>query len=374
MKINCFSYFDRVLEWRLEPVEFEDLTLLIGASGVGKTLILKAILDVKAIAGGASRRGIEWKIDFETVSSLKYTWQGAFENQENSPEGNAPSILYENVWLNGSHIVERSKDGIIFNGGKTPRLSQQESIIKILKEEERIEPAYQAFKKILHTDYPESLTRGVIADTIEAVKLRKEYRDLESIRNSCEDTGIKLFLIHERAPDIFNKIKEALMSIFPQIEDVVIGPLQLERDMPQFARERFYIQIKEKGVKEWIPQFRISSGMFRTLMHIAELYLVPAGTLILIDEFENSLGINCIDELTDLLMASGRELRFIVTSHHPYIINNIGFKHWKLITRKAGVVKALAPDALSLGKSKHDAFIQLINLDEYKNGIALEEQ
>ncbi len=34
MKINCFSYFDRVLEWRLEPVEFEDLTLLIGASGV----------------------------------------------------------------------------------------------------------------------------------------------------------------------------------------------------------------------------------------------------------------------------------------------------------------------------------------------------
>ena len=120
-----------------------------------------------------------------------------------------------------------------------------------------------------------------------------------------------------------------------------------------------------------VTQFRVSSGMFRTLIHIAELYLVPAGTLILIDEFENSLGVNCIDELTDRIMSSGRELRFIITSHHPYIINNIDFKHWKLITRTAGTVKALAPETLNLGKSKHDAFIQLLNLEQFQDGIGI---
>jgi hypothetical protein len=33
-------------------------------------------------------------------------------------------------------------------------------------------------------------------------------------------------------------------------------------------------------------------------MLISELYLCADGTLILIDEFENSLGINCIEEVT----------------------------------------------------------------------------
>ncbi len=75
-------------------------------------------------------------------------------------------------------------------------------------------------------------------------------------------------------------------------------------------------------------------------MHIAELYLCSDSTLILIDEFENSLGINCIDELTNSIVTAERNLQFIITSHHPYIINNIDYTHWKVVTRKAGAVVA----------------------------------
>jgi len=105
------------------------------------------------------------------------------------------------------------------------------------------------------------------------------------------------------------------------------------------------------------------------LMHIAELYLCADGTVILIDEFENSLGINCIDEVTRSIVSSRRSLQFIITSHHPYIINNINFKNWKLITRKAGVVKSYDATRFISGESKHQAFTQLINLDEYVEGI-----
>ena len=42
------------------------------------------------------------------------------------------------------------------------------------------------------------------------------------------------------------------------------------------------------------------------------------------------------------------------------------------MTRNADVVKTLEPESLNLGKSKHDAFIQLINLEQYRNGIGIE--
>jgi hypothetical protein len=89
----------------------------------------------------------------------------------------------------------------------------------------------------------------------------------------------------------------------------------------------------------------------------------------LIDEFENSLGVNCLDDLTTALVSHERDLQFIITSHHPYIINNISYSNWKIITRDGGVVTAHDADEFNLGKSKHQAFTQLINLDAYAEGV-----
>jgi predicted ATP-binding protein involved in virulence len=138
--------------------------------------------------------------------------------------------------------------------------------------------------------------------------------------------------------------------------------------MPDFLKDYPFIQIKEKSVKDWINQSRISSGMFRTLMQLSELYLCSEGTVFLIDEFENSLGINCINEITGDILASRRQLQFILTSHHPYIIDTIGFEHWKLVTRNAGTIKTHNIEKFGIGKSKHSAFMQLLQLEEYQTG------
>jgi AAA15 family ATPase/GTPase len=108
--------------------------------------------------------------------------------------------------------------------------------------------------------------------------------------------------------------------------------------------------------------------MFRSLLHISELYLCSEGTVFLIDEFENSLGINCINEITTDILKSRRQLQFILTSHHPYIINSISYLNWKLVTRTAGIIKTHDVEKFNIGRSKHDAFMQLIQLDEYQTG------
>ncbi len=66
-------------ELEIKPIHFSSLSLLVGVSGVGKTLILQAISDLKRIAKGKSSDGVEWDIQFSVNGNKNYLWKGAFE-------------------------------------------------------------------------------------------------------------------------------------------------------------------------------------------------------------------------------------------------------------------------------------------------------
>lgn len=384
MKITSLEYIDHAVEWELETIEFNDLTLLVGASGVGKTRILDAILNLKKIARGESLNGIQWKIKF-SINSDTYEWSGLFKNKgffsdfifkskNNKDEKDRSIIENEKLYINNSLIIDRTNEGIFFNGVKTIKLSQKESVISLLKEEEQMQPIYFELSKIIFNDNTREEHRFIrlLIENDEALKKNKSKKDLDSIRNSDETLRSKLYLTYLNIPSQFEEIKNSFIDVFPYIEDVKIEPIKSSDDrMRHFFREMPFIQIKEVGIQNWIDETKLSSGMYRTLMHIAELYLCADGTIILIDEFENSLGINCIDEITNSIVTYKRDLQFIITSHHPYIINNISLKNWKIITRKAGIVKNYNTTQLNLGKSKHEAFTQLINLEKYSEGVEL---
>ena len=72
MKINKLSFTNKDTDWRLEPATFDQLTLLVGASGVGKTRILKSILALKNITQGRSVNGAKWLVEFSTVDKNEY--------------------------------------------------------------------------------------------------------------------------------------------------------------------------------------------------------------------------------------------------------------------------------------------------------------
>jgi len=68
--------------------------------------------------------------------------------------------------------------------------------------------------------------------------------------------------------------------------------------------------------------------------------------------------------LTDDLIHENKTLQFIATSHHPYIINNIPYEYWKIVTRQGGHIRICNASDYHLGKSKQDAFIQLTKILE----------
>ena len=168
-----------------------------------------------------------------------------------------------------------------------------------------------------------------------------EYQSIEDIRTSKLYTVEKLFLSRTVAVEVYQKIVDRFCEIFPVVESVKIEKSSYTQPGLTVTTFKDYpaIKIKEQGSDYWVPQEKMSSGMFKTFLHLAEIYLCPDGTVFLIDEFENSLGVNCVQQVMDEILTAGRKIQFIITSHHPYVINNIDFKYWKIVTRKGSLVK-----------------------------------
>lgn len=392
MKIKSLKYQDKSRNWKLETTSFGDLTLLVGASGVGKTQILRSIQNIKRIANGISLSGVCWHIEFQESDCENFVWQGEFENrkEEYKPRTNLfemrvttyePKIVWEKLFANNNLIIERDDQNIYFNEKETVKLPQEKSVVHLLREEGQIYGIEQAFKLIVSIHYlnqpvifdAESINRSKFGannysypiDSLEKIT----YGSIEKIRNSNEPLNHQLFWCFQNEPKIFTEIKKHFMNIFPFVKDIKVKAISDAGEGFFDDMYKFKIQILEEGVKDWIDENYISAGMHFTLLQISDLYLCADGTVFLIDEFENSLGINCIDDLTSILLNQGRDLQFILTSHHPYIINNVNYENWKIVTRQGGVVKTHDASEFNLGKSKHEAFTQLMNLDEYAEGI-----
>jgi len=377
MKIISLQVKNNFLEWDFDEIKFSsNLTLLVGVSGAGKTQILRAILDLRRIANGKAINGFEWKIKFSTVNGTEFTWEGGFDTvetnelsfeddeKEKQDEREKSSLIYERLTSNNQLLIlQRNLEEIRFKDSPMPKLSSHQSMIYILKEESVIKEAFDALNKIEYRDHPIN-SRRLINSNQSLPLLKNKYKTLDSIVNSDEDIITKLYLTYENKLDIYEKIKSRFIDIFPQIGDIKVEPFK--DNWPQAIAELLLpvIYIKEKSVPKWIREDRMSSGMLRTIIHIAEMFLANEGSVILIDEFENSLGINCIDILTDDLIHENKTLQFIATSHHPYIINNIPYEYWKIVTRQGGHIRICKASDYHLGKSKQDAFIQLTKILE----------
>jgi len=372
MKIQSFKFSNHKENWHIEEVKFEDLNLLVGGSGVGKTRILNALDLICDVAIGRNRNldDLEWSINFSHLGQ-NYRWElksSSIKNEEillNVNESEQTEIVYEKLVQYDDdselEILVRNDSDSKFNKKDLPKLKRTESAITLLSEEDLIIPVGEAFNRfIFNFQIPQELMFNNRNNDPNRIELSHEI----SISNFQEyfagtPPAIKAFYLQKFFPDVFNEIKEYYIDIFSEVTNVKVSN---ERDSD--GDFLLFFEIQENGLEDWIPQDRISSGMFRTLICLIEVITAPEESVILIDEFENSLGINCMAELTDFLLDKSPDVQFILTSHHPYIINNIPWKTWQIVSKsgnKVRVKKASDIPALDTASSL-DKFTQLINL------------
>ncbi|MBD2116892.1 MULTISPECIES: AAA family ATPase [Microcystis] len=394
MKLLRLSYQDLSSGLSIDSCKFfPDLNLLVGISGAGKTSILKAIRNLKRITNGESINGVKWDVELLTNDHVRYHWLGEFEvrkarslikieeDEVNSNDGeNKVSIIRETLLKDQEVLIARNQEVIEFKHSKTPKLPSYLSCIELFNQEEDVFPVRQEFNKMIFNPLEFNISYSTFGKILRNYEYA-EYNSLSELQSSQLRISDKLLITYKKYPDTFEIIKRKFLDIFPQVEDlkieflepfklgdigmlVSLTPIFLLEDLPR-------IQIKEKNSHVWIVEPNISSGMIKSLMFLATIELSPDGSVILIDEFENSLGVNCLDTLTEDLLVNYRDLQFIITSHHPYIINNISPAYWKIVTRKGGVIKVNNAVDFHISKTRQKAFIDLINvLEEFPQGIS----
>lgn len=386
MRIQSLRYCDTHSEWELSELAFyDDLTLLVGISGVGKTRILQAVSTLRQIAQGETeprRWGTSWELVFSNDQGRRFRWTGELEEKPASDvqteeddvgiyyiapkrEEHVPRPKFKREFLSvdDSTLIERDEMGIKLDGKTTPKLSPYESVVHLLREEDQISPAATCFDQVLMVDHSDDNTsyRHYPARMID--ELNEQLPDIDSIRKANLSTRIKLALVSNSNSEIFRQIVSRFTEVFPQVETVAIRRVRTRYE------DLYQLQIKEHGVARWIPEHKFSSGMSRTLMHLSRMQLWPDGMVVLVDEFENSLGVNCINFVTEDMVQQSRRLQFIITSHHPYIINTVDVANWKIVSRNGMVVSAERATDLGLKSSSHESFIKLLNLPQYESGI-----
>lgn len=385
MKIKRFQFDDNKRNWHLDETTFESLNLFVGISAVGKTRILKSLSLVQnvAIKDDYSLDGIEWVISF-AHNGIDYIWmlksslvenestRNTFENLKTSREAR---IIYEKLINSKENIVifEREKDKLQwYNDKNTPKIKQNESVITVFSEEEAIRPVREAFNCLILLEkngYSSiGFSEGIDIDNIKMKDNNNKPLNLNQFKEISTKLPmpLKAFFLQKFYQKEFKNIKEEFIEVFPFVKELKINHII------KAGEYRIFLAIKEKDSIDWIPQSQISSGMFNIFLHLIEIHLAPDGAVILIDEFENSLGTNCMPVAADLINEYSNKLQFIITSHHPYIINEISWKNWKIVKRKGGKVTVVnSTDIPELETtSTLEKYVRLINLPIYEEGIA----
>lgn len=372
MKIKELTFHDLTHNWKIDAAQFHDnLNLLVGVSGAGKTTLIRAIDTVFSTSRSESKLGhVAWKLQFLSQGTA-YCWEletGVVAGNSFTDLTEQYTIIFEKLMrfnnsMESQEIFQREATYVRMNGQKVPKLKRAESLISLFSEEDIIAPVYLDFLKLSHREeslkafYPITDLMACM-ENIRSISKDSYFSELLQYA-STEFPGImKLFIIQKNDPSLLEQIKATYRDMFPQVED-----LRIRARPNQSGEDSTFLEIREVQQKEWTPQTDISSGMFRALMLVVNILAAPDGTVIAIDEFENSLGVNCLTEVTNLILDHCHRLQFIITSHHPYIINNIPWQNWSIVSREGNLIKVRhAPDIAELQTGSNlDKFSQLID-------------
>lgn len=289
----------------VEPIDFHSLTLLVGISGSGKSQVLHYIKDLTKLLKTQQANALE---------SGHYELEFYFEDQ----------LYTYQVTIENHQIVN-----------------------EILSSKDDTQAVPLLIKKI-----DEKIRYVIPVSTIRSNPIQQETLHFLS-NNSIE----RLAYVYQYHYERFNLIKDLYQLIFDQIEDLKF----------EVVEQQYVLYVKEKS-SDWIAHPNLSDGMLKTLVYISEVTLAKPGTVLLIDEFENGLGLNCLGLVLEEMIQK-QDIQMILTSHHPYIINNIAPACWVIIHRVESTVLNKTAIELGIGQTKYDAFFELMNRLEYEGAF-----
>jgi predicted ATP-dependent endonuclease of OLD family len=372
MKIDKYSYEDiDAGGFKLGEVKFSKMNLLVGYSGSGKTRLLNTIFNLGKVAvNPESYKTGHWTIEF-VIERKNFSWELRIERNKDEE---IVVVLEKLKDLSSNKlIVERTIDLFKYNNIELPKLKKSETSISLLRDEKVIKPIILGFSRILIRSFSHDhkefgyLDYQPLSTNILKI-MEKKYNVFEKLLSSSSSLNILMYALKSHDIKHFNIFRDYYKEIFPNIEDVDVKDISFFNPKSPNL-ETPIICIKEKNVDTWIEFNRLSSGMQKVFVLMVDVSLARNSEWIfLIDEYENSLGPKIIDFYYNWIQYVDSPHQFILTSHHPYVINNIPTSNWYVCSRKGSNVEFIYGERLFeiSGKSNQTAFTKLLNSPLYK--------
>ena len=378
MKIKSYFFQEKFPNnWCISKFQLNDINLIAGLSGVGKTRLLNTIFNLGLMMNKKRDISIgEWEIDFN-IDKSNYKYELIIDRHIKK---NFNYIYKEKLFIEDELVIDRNKDEFYYNEKLLPKLSTTDLGIYLLRDEDKISKIHDGFSKIfIRRNNPnfqgqiESQTGIGLLD--ESILEKKKITMNEILYNYTNKMNVQLYFLEKYFPNKFKQIVNDFKEIFPFVSDLHVNLYD------KFNKSKFpnlpagstlpIIAINEKNVKGEIEHINFSSGMLRALIQLLDMHTIPKDSIYLIDEVENSMGVKSLPVMLDLLFDYSDKVQFIFTTHHPLLFNNVNIKYWKILTRKGGEVKIVDGRTLSkrFKKSYQENYIQLINSELIEKGI-----
>ncbi|MGA7192047.1 MAG: hypothetical protein WBW94_00340 [Anaerolineales bacterium] len=153
MKIMEYQYQDAEDKgWKFNNVKLSNINLIVGDTASGKTRFLNTIFNLGEFVKGTQKKSGKWKITFQHKNKT-YSWELVSELSKDLSKERV-AVIKDYLWKhNGSKLeplIERDRESFLFKGQKMPKLSQSETSIGLLKEDDDIKPIYEAFSILRH--------------------------------------------------------------------------------------------------------------------------------------------------------------------------------------------------------------------------------
>lgn len=376
MRVRYFEFHDPAPEgWTFDAVTFNPrINLLVGESGSGKTRLLNMLFNIASYVATNQRFcGGTWKIQFEH-HDIEYSWEYSGIVDE---DGNG-RVMYEKIWIGDFNEIQtililRNQDFTKFGGVDLPKIPVSVASLNAYREDDKLKEPFDAFTKIMRRNFfGEDLSHSISMQSTPHAIIRKiiKSKKIEDLFGKILTLNTLMFILEKYFPKKFKVISEQFRAIFPKIESMYTKSAGAHFGIHDVGDASILI-LKEHGIKSPIPLSEISSGMQKVLLILADVISSPKDTLYLIDEYENSLGINAINFLPGFLAEFGEGRQFMLTTHHPMLINAIPVSNWFVFHREGVHITARHGAELEerYGKSKQQRFTQLLNDPFYSGGV-----
>lgn len=362
--------------WTISPIKFRRINLLVGDSGTGKSRLLNTIsaLANLILAEKAVGRAL-WKISFSLNDIVfEYELRTTANEAELNTSRVARELLVRKDKKSDVILIDRSESNFKYNGTELPKLSNTVTGINLLKEESDISPVFNGFKSVIaRRFFGDELSRQFSFFAVPPEQLANIKKTNDLLRIAVAEIGFhnKVKLLSELFPEIYGQLIAIYKDAFPFVEEFKFFDISNIQSNMSFPFPASLFCFKENSVSKFISVHDISSGMQKLFLLILDVLLMRDGGVLLIDEYENSLGINAINFLPELINNINLDCQFILTSHHPYIINTIPIESWKVFHRDGVVVNVREGSEFKekYQESSQENFIQLINDPYYVKGI-----